>query len=140
MTSNEMVYDEKESPETETRELTIEEQMELARHLYSFDYNGFNPDAPNVSNGIKSQSLTGPGTGPDSGPGIDIEGMIDLNGKSIEEIVSEDTFLQKIFVAFRSGLHPSMLDKSELNYINKMLGEDWYTYLGYTKADLNRIN
>lgn len=39
----------------------------------------------------------------------------------------------------RHGLHPSLLEKEDLDVINEVIGKEWYKRFGYVKEDLDNI-
>jgi hypothetical protein len=39
----------------------------------------------------------------------------------------------------RQGLHPSLMEKEDLDVINEVIGEEWYKRFGYLKEDLDNI-
>lgn len=48
--------------------------------------------------------------------------------------------VSQIKLMLESGMHPSYLEKEEREFLEKYLGEEWYSQFGYLKNDLNRIN
>lgn len=40
----------------------------------------------------------------------------------------------------KSGLHPSMLEKEEINVLEEVYGKKWYLKWNYTENDLKEIN
>jgi len=58
------------------------------------------------------------------------------DSKTSEEV------LEQLKMALKSGLHPSDLEKEELEFLEKYhpLGKLWFKDFGYLENDLNRIN
>lgn len=58
------------------------------------------------------------------------------DNKTSEEV------LEQLTLALRSGLHPSDLEKEEIEFLENYhpLKEMWFKDFGYLKNDLNRIN
>ena len=45
----------------------------------------------------------------------------------------------KRYFPVRHGLHPSLLEKEDLDVINEVIGKEWYKRFGYVKEDLDNI-
>ena len=62
----------------------------------------------------------------------------DENG---ENKIAEEV-LEQLIMALRSGLHPSELENSEKEFLEKYhpSGKNWFKDFGYLENDLNRIN
>jgi hypothetical protein len=64
----------------------------------------------------------------------------DYNDKGENKVAQE--VLQQLTLALKSGLHPSDLEKDEIEFLEKYhsLGKSWFKDFGYLENDLNRIN
>lgn len=71
----------------------------------------------------------------------DMYGHLNVNGKTL---VNNGEPIEEEIIAFvvrqlNDGIHPSVLDESEIALLVKHFNDEWYTLWGYVKGDLTEI-
>ena len=59
------------------------------------------------------------------------------NDKTLVQLMEESC--REISFTICNGLHPSLLDKEELDVMREVKGENWYLQYGYLEDDLTEI-
>ena len=57
--------------------------------------------------------------------------------KNLDKLLVESC--NRVCHMVRHGLHPSLMDKADINIVKEVVGKEWYTRFGYVKEDLDNI-